>query len=532
MKKRLISISVLMALSSNQLIADQISGGPRVNLHSGEVFIPCVNVDDPGGEYDGRYFDVKLVQRADSFDFIFGEEEQEGVCIKLIEASLNADDDTSDVNGNLGSNGLLNSPPGTPAAPGWIGLIGIDYQPNHYSAGSIFNGHNVFYVGMDSTNTPVTNIYAELTQLKAAGFTIARSYQTDPYSWIDLIMQASALGLSVIYEADIPQGGNQTSTTAAIQVLINVIEAVGVSTFQNTVSLVLAGHENYSNTNINYLASAIRQIQVTLAAKQLSSVPVGTALVSGNLVTPGNPADMQKLISASSAQAPLGFDPYPFQWGVTPAGQAASNATLDNSIASNYTKVKQQSFYQAPKPILMAETGWATDGTGQWAQYFCYLNNTPCEPSVANAADYLQDLYSFVRTASNTSSALVFEAYDEPAKSPAHPDNAENYYGIFDSNCSLKDLNTQLLPDTGFDPGKNPGCQGYTEGSTFSITGTQPGNAVNQPSFLVEIKQTNPATSDDASMDVTIRQSTGPTKTSIPGHIFYCSMEPMSRSPG
>jgi len=473
-------------------------------MHSGEVIIPCINVDDPGGKYDGRYFDVRLEQRGDSFAFISGNEENEGACIKLIEASLNADEDTSDINGNFGSTNLLNNPPGAPGAPGWVGLIGIDYQPNHYPAGHIFNGHDVFYVGMDSTNTPVTNVHAELTQLHAAGFTIFRSYQTAPYAWIDIIMQASTLGLPVIYEADIPKGGNQSSTTAALQVLNNVIAALGANTFQNTVSLVLAGHENYSDTNINYLTSAIRQIQVILAAKKLSSIPVGTALVSGNLVDPGNP-DIPKLINASSSNAPLGFDPYPFQWGVTPVDEAANNAVLDNSIAQNYERIKGQPFYPPLKPILMAETGWATKGTGKWAKYACYNNsNNPCKPSLANAAAYLQDLYGFVRTASNTSSALVFEAYDEPAKSPAHPDNAENYYGIFDTNCSLKDLNTQLLPDTVFDPGKNPGCQGYTEGSTFSITGTQPGNAINQPSFLVGIKQTNPATSDDASMDVTI----------------------------
>ncbi len=395
----------------------------------------------------------------------------------------------------------LNSPAGTPA---WVDLIGIDYQPNHFPAGHIFNAHDVFYVGTDGANTPVTNVYAELAQLQAAGFTTVRSYQTEPYSWIDLIMQASALGLSVIYEADIPQGGNQASTTAALQVLNSVINTVGVSTFRNTVVLVFAGHENYSNTNINYLTGAIRQIRAALAAKGLSSVPVGTALVSGDLVTPGNPADMQSLINASSSNAPLGFDPYPFQWGTYPADQAASDIALENSIAWDYEQVKNQSFYKAPKPILMAETGWATEGTGQWADYYCYNHNIPCEPSVANAADYLQAVYSFVLTPGNTSSVLVFEAYDEPAKSPTHPDNAENHYGLFDSNCSLKDLNTDLLPDTGFDPGTNLGCQGFTAGSTFSVVGTQPGAATNQPPFQVEIQQTNPTTSLDASMDVPV----------------------------
>ena len=393
---------------------------------------------------------------------------------------------------------------GPPGAPNWVGLIGIDYQPNHYPPGHIFNNHDVFFVGMDSTNAPVTNVYAELAQLKAAGFTVVRSYQTVPFSWIDLIKQANDLGLSVIYEAAIPQGGNQTSIDNAVEVLNDVIDVVGVPTFQNTVTLVFAGHENYSNTNVAYLTSAIGQLQNALAQQGLSAVPVGTALVSGNLVTPGSPSDMQTLISASSASAPLGFDPYPFQWGVTPADQAASNAGLTNSIAWDYVQVKQQPFYDGSKPILMAETGWATEGTGQWANYFCYLHNIPCRPTVANAADYLQAVYRFVRTTSYTSSVLVFEAYDEPAKSPTHPDNAENHYGIFDSDCVLKDGNTNLLPNTGFDSGTNLGCQGFTEGTTFSISGTQPDNAHSQPPFQVEIQQINQFTSEDASMNVTI----------------------------
>ncbi len=469
-------------------------------MQTGELIIPCVNVDDPGGEFDDRYFDVTFEQTGHSFEFISGKEEDSEVCLELIKASLNADHDTSDVNGNLGSTDNLDVVPATD----WAGLVGIDYQPNHYSAGHAFNNHDVFYTGMNSVNVPVTNIYQELAQLKAAGFTAVRSYQTQPFSWVDLINQANALGLSVIYEAAIPQSGNQSSISAALQVLDNVIGAVGADTFEDTVILVFAGHENYSDTNINYLTSAIRQLQVALNGKGLSVIPVGTALVSGDLVTPGSPSDMQKLISASSKNAPLGFDPYPFQWGVTPADKAASNASLTNSIAWDYAQVMSQSFYQANKPILMAETGWATEGTGKWADYYCYSQNIPCEPSVSNAASYLQDVYSYVKKTSNLSGALIFEAYDEPAKSPTHPDNAENHYGLFDTDCSLKDQNTKLLPNTGFDPSTNLGCQGYTQGTSFSIAGTQPNAATNQPPFLVEIQQTNPDTMISAGMTVNV----------------------------
>jgi hypothetical protein len=384
----------------------------------------------------------------------------------------------------------------------WAGLIGVDYNPNHYSSGNTFNNHDVFYVGA-AANPAATNVYAELAQLKAAGFTAVRSYQTVEYAWIDLINSANSLGLSVVYEAVIPQNGSSADTSAAVTLLNNVLAAVGATVFNNTVILVLAGHENYSNTDISYLTSAVSALQTALTAAGASAVPVGSALVSGNLVTPGSPSDMQTLINSYSSCAPLGFDPYPFQWGVTPADQAASGSTLANSIAWDYAQVKQQSFYVSPRPILMAETGWATSGSGQYANYYCYGQND-CQPSVANAAAYLQAVYTFIGTAGNTSGVLVFEAYDEPAKDPAHADDAENHYGLFDSNCTLKNSNTNLLPNTAFVPANNPGCQGFTSGQTFAVVGTQPNNATNQPPFTVAIAQTNPVTNQSGSMTVTV----------------------------
>lgn len=384
----------------------------------------------------------------------------------------------------------------------WVGLIGVDYNPNHYPANNQFNGHDVFYSGTANSNA-VTNTYAEIAQLKAAGFTAVRSYQTIAYSWIDIINSASALGIKVIYEADIPQNGSQTDITNAVNVLKSVIGAVGASVFSSTVMLVFAGHENYSNTDINYLTSAISQLQSALSSNGAASIPVGSALVSGNLVTPGSPSDMQTLINSYSASAPLGFDPYPFQWGVMPPDQAVSNMTLQNAIAWDYSKVQQQIFYVSPRPILMAETGWATSGTGQFAGYFCYANGG-CFPSVANAATYLTALYKFVKTTGNNSGALVFEAYDEPAKDPGNPTDAENFYGVFDTNCNLKNNNTSLLPNTNFSTTSNLGCQGYINGALFVVVGTQPGNLTNQPPFTVQVTQTNPTTGKNASFTVTI----------------------------
>lgn len=381
----------------------------------------------------------------------------------------------------------------------WVGLIGVDYNPNHYPNGNQFNNHDVFYVS-NVNNAAVTNVYAELAQLKAAGFTTVRSYQTVPYAWIDIIMQANALNMKVVYEADIPQNGSQVDINTAVGVLNSVIDAVGVATFQSTVTLVFAGHENYSSTDINYLTSAVSQIQTALSNKGVSNVPVGSAVVSGNFVTPSPQiaTDMQTLINSYTSSAPLAFDPYPFQFGVTPPDQAVSNITLINSIAWDYAQVHSQSFYVAPRPLLMAETGWATSGSGSYAGYFCATQNN-CAPSVSNAATYLTALYSFVSNKGNNSGALVFEAYDEPAKDPVHPDDAENFYGVFDTNCGLKNVN--LLPNTSFSSATNPGCKGFTSGALFVIVG---GSVTSQPQFTVQIQQTNPVTTNNASITATV----------------------------
>lgn len=383
----------------------------------------------------------------------------------------------------------------------WVGLIGVNYSPNHYASGNQFNNHDVFYTGTANGNG-VSNTYMEMSQLKAAGFTAVRSYQTVEYAWIDIINSANALGLKVIYEAVIPQNGSNADITNAVSVLNNVISAVGASVFSSTVTLVFAGHENYSNTDISYLTSAVSQLQSALSSNGVGSIPVGSALVSGDLVTPGSPSDMQALINSYSASAPLGFDPYPFQWGVMPPDQAVSNMTLINSIAWDYAKVQAQSFYVSPRPILMAETGWATSGTGQFAGYYCYSNGG-CFPSVANAATYLTALYKYVKTTSNNSGVLVFEAYDEPAKDPGNPTDAENFYGVFDTNCNLKNNNTNLLPNTSFSTTSNLGCQGYVNGALFTVVGTQPGAVTNQPPFIVQVTQTNPTTNLSASYTVT-----------------------------
>lgn len=387
----------------------------------------------------------------------------------------------------------------------WPGLIGVDYQPNHYPVNNAFNFHDVFYVGNNPggpTGTAVTNTYSELAQLKNAGFTAVRSYQTTDYSWVDIIHSANQLGMKVIYEAVIPYNGNSSDISAATSLLSNVINYVGLSTFNKTVILVLAGHENYCDTcgpgggsNITYLTNAVTSLQ------SVTTVPVGSAVVSGNLVTPsaGISADMTTLINAYSSSAPLAFDPYPFQWGVQVADavKTISSSSAINSIGWDYYKVLQNFPAFASRPILMAESGWASAGTTN-PGYAC---NTPgpCTPSILNEYTYLSALYAFVRNQTNNAGLLVFEAYDEPAKVPGGTD-MEDYYGVFDQNCNPKG-SIPFLPEHTIHSGTETGCQGYSNGALLTVVG-----GFGHP-YTVVIRQNNPVTGADAS--ITVNNPTG-----------------------
>ncbi len=455
---------------------------------------------------------------------------------------------TAKLVGSLSSNTLSTT---TSLAPVSMNqLIGVDYNPNHYTNAYPFNFHDVFYTGT-TNNSAATNVYAELQQLQNAGFTTVRSYQTEPYSWIDIINQAHALRMKVIYEAVIPQqasdsnyaacpvGGAQDYIPCAQSMLSAVINQVTPAVFADTVILVFAGHENYceaGNTtppcnnpvtsNISYLTSAVTSLQSTLASfSQTASLPVGSALVSGNLVTPSAAisADMQTLIGTYSAGAPLGFDPYPFQFGVSPVNSAvwaqplSSTTQLTNSLSWDYIQVvgsttppalptaSPQPFYTAGRVLLAAETGWATAGTT--SGYACNSPG-PCAPSVANATSYLQSLYqvrtsNFVTTSGYDIGVLAFEAYDEPAKPGP---TAEQNYGLFDTNCNQKAAgmvpNNTMVTATG--------CQGYINGTLLTINGTTPPN---QPSFNVQISYPS---GQHPSINVAIPTNSGSDSTVTP----------------
>lgn len=436
----------------------------------------------------------------------------------------------------------------------FTGMLGVDYQPNHYPAQNQLNFHDIFVVGnleaalgSQTVSTPITNVFVELAQLKSAGFTTVRSYQTTDYAWVDIINQAHRLGMKVIYEAVIPQlpsdaayvGGcptapaNQNYIPCAQTVLNTVINTVTPTVFQDTVVLVFAGHENYCNpgnmvppctgaSNVGYLTSAVSALQTTLSNAGLST-PVSSAMLSEDFTTSDASiiTDMSTLVASYSATAPLAFDAYPFQWGVTPASsvwlQPLSMTTqLNNSLAWDYLKVvgsatppampnaPTQAFYTpAGRTLLSAETGWATQGsTGAYA---CNSPG-PCAPSVANASTYYQALYqqsnnyNFVGTSGYPIGVLAFEAYDEPIKASSDPSTtAEGYYGLFDSNCVQKAAG--LVPNNAMVTGT--ACQGFSGGALMTVVG------FGHPYTMI-IKQKNPVTNRAADITVSSQGIAGP----------------------
>lgn len=403
--------------------------------------------------------------------------------------------------------------------------LGVNYQPNHYganvpSAASAFNNHDVFYVG--GGTAPTTNVGTELAQLKAAGFTMVRSYATTAYTLIELINQAAALGMSVVYEVPIPMGGScnptaipadpSTTTGQAIQVLNSVIDQVTPQVFQQTVTLVFAGHENYDGTTNGaaYLQCAISQIQKDLINKSVNSgtssdIPVTTAFLSEIIDNPvPSQSVVNSILNTSGPTAPIAFDTYPFQWGV-PVADAVTTAATPHSIAWDFTQIANQNYQPAPPYYLIAETGWVAPYQAPGgkpyhypAGYVCATQGT-CQPGTANASSYFQSLYTFIQTANNNASLLGFIAYDVPTAVVSDPDNAENFYGLFDQNCSLKD--PALVPNASFTPSNYPACMGFSQGALIPIdiyTGQQ------SAPFTVQITQTNPATSQDASLTLTV----------------------------
>ena len=334
--------------------------------------------------------------------------------------------------------------------------------------------------------------------------------------------------MNVVYEVSIPQGGScnpslppsnsSTTTGQGIQILNSVIRQVSPTQFKQTVTLVFAGHENYDGTatGATYLECAITQIQkdlinVGVNLGSSSDIPVTPAFRADDVVNPvPSQSIVNGILTTGVPAAPISFDTYPVQWGV-PYVNAVTDVSTANSVAWDYLQIANQNYTPTPPFTLIAETGWVTNAlaTNPLAPntYACSppsspYSGGPCDFGITpQATTYLPAIYTFINTLSNNSSVLIFEAYDEPTKGTP-TSNAENYYGVFDSNCNLKGPNNlSLIPNQAFDPANQLGCQGFTSGALIPVliyTGTQTAQ------FTVQITQINPMTSQDASMTVVV----------------------------
>jgi hypothetical protein len=104
MKMKILATSIVAILSTSPVLADKISGGPRANFAKGTLVVPCVKIlHSDNKDLEGHFFDVVLKQQGDSlsYEVVFGELEDDAVCLPSIEAMLLSDSDTEDSQGSL-----------------------------------------------------------------------------------------------------------------------------------------------------------------------------------------------------------------------------------------------------------------------------------------------------------------------------------------------------------------------------------------------------------------------------------------------
>lgn len=365
-------------------------------------------------------------------------------------------------------------------------FIGVNYAPAHYPSG-------------DKRNYEAeANVYTEMDQLKAAGFTTVRLYGDPGKVWVNVINAANTLGMQVVYEVALctldlssttpntciggTLGGATTVTTNSVTQLTDVIDIVGATIFGNVVSLILVGNEvlvgSGTNSSASYITDAITAVNKVLTNNTLT-IPVSSSIQADVLWD--NDVSRTTVVDAFSKNAPLAINVYPFQWGVKVA-DAVSDAKTAHSIAWYLAGLKTK---YPGRSIMITETGWATQGTDP-----NYASQTP--GTISDAETYCQDLYSYVKT--NKIPLLYFMAFDVPTKVPASPSDAENHYGVFTDTCALKETTAnkpalKLLPDQSY----SSDCKGCSANQAiFTFVGM---NNTAQPSFTITYQLTSTSSS-------------------------------------
>ncbi len=317
--------------------------------------------------------------------------------------------------------------------------------------------------------------------------------------------------------------------------------------FKNQVKMVFVGNEDLftvptqygvsaDTTNADDLINAMKSIRTILDNNGLNNIPITTS-IQADVLMASQLKSRQDLVNSikssdvnpSGDQASLAINVYPSQWGVpatcaVQGGCTGNNANLmtpnvysENNNPAGYEGTSQyhtidyyitqlESKYSLP--IMIAETGWPTSGSGSEVSGYVYQGSY----TVGQAETFYPALYSYVKK--NKIPLLTFEMYDQPGKVPVQygtaNTNPEVHYGLFQHNNKLKDKQhsvdaVKLLPPTSTitDSSQNVKYDsdqlayivltGITEGQTFfpnqvTVKLTRPGygtviNQTYQPYF-------------------------------------------------
>lgn len=315
-------------------------------------------------------------------------------------------------------------------------FLGACYSPTHY--------------GQSDNSNPQTTLDAfakDFPLVSRKGFRVVRSYWLSSRAhYLNFVGEAHRNGLKAIIEVPVnPAAGNNAQIISQFdaflayvkttpeskkgQVMSRVtfdnygysnVDYVTPSMFRETVILVLAGNENIPADPHQSapLVSLKNSIQEKLADNGFGSVGVTYCLEAD--VWAGDPSqypNRRALLESLSDGVPFLMTCYPFEWGAPIAqsaeGSAHSLQSYVDQITGHYRELV------ARHPIMIGETGWASEGTAD--------GSSPA--NLANEAAYLAKVYAWIAKKTNpVAGVLFFEAFDESTKTgPEY----ERHFGLW-----------------------------------------------------------------------------------------------------
>lgn len=358
-----------------------------------------------------------------------------------------------------------------------------------------------FASGDKKNNEYQASVPLDVQQLQEAGFQTIRAYGDPAKDWIALINaaknnllangQAGANGtntMGIVYQVAVCQGDAGTSNHSCINIsgstfedqlafdkiqLQQVIREVGAATFQQVVKLILVGNEDLvvskedkKTYSTDLLIAAITDIKELLVKNNIkvadgsgSGIDISSSVQEGIMLNDDTKTQAQKLASAFTPGAPIVINIYPFQWGKN-LNVPGGNPDLKPSIAINWLKdrITLAKLRYPNNPIMIGETGWPTAGKDSG------YADPDATGSLDGAKSYYKLLYAYVKESKIP--LLVFEAFDEPTKTPVKAGDAEKYYGVFNSNNTVKDSDNEMLPNSQY-----AGKYDSSGASLFTFTG-------------------------------------------------------------